>query len=188
MKLVKIFVLVLEHFVHSVFTSQYSIHLKFGEFMTSNDRLFGCPIHHTDNIYCPILFIDTSTILDTANLIGFTYSINSNTQFLCVDSFYRPQWSWGNIFRSMCQEFCPQGGMHGKGVCMPGQHVWQGVCVAGGMCGRGRVWQAGWRACMVGGHAWQAGGRGQFSVSECGLNLSKSPLILLTSNSHGRKT
>ena len=133
MNLVKIFVLVSEHFVHSMFTSQYSIHLKFGEFMTSNDRLFGCPIHHTEIIYCPILFIGTSTILDTANLIGFTYSINSNTQFLCVDSFYRPQRRWDKVIFS---EACAQnsvhgggGGMHGKEVCMPGRHVWQG-----GMC------------------------------------------------------
>ena len=53
----------------------------------------------------------------------------------------------GNIFTSMCQEFCPQWGMHGRGG-----HAWQGgmyegvhggmhgrVCVAGGTCMPG-VW------------------------------------------------
>ena len=55
----------------------------------------------------------------------------------------------GNIFKSMCQEFCPQdgacmaGGVHGRG------HAWQGACMAGGVCvaggvhGRGHVWQGG---------------------------------------------
>ena len=78
----------------------------------------------------------------------------------------------GNIFRSVCQEFCPEGGhvwllggMHEARGCM----VARGSCVvAGGMCG----WQGGmhgcqgvgmvaggmcgcWGACMVaGGHAW----------------------------------
>ena len=60
----------------------------------------------------------------------------------------------GNIFRSLCQEFCPQGDMHDRG------HAWQGACMAGGMHGRGKV------------HAWQGGihdrecvhGRGACSV------------------------
>ena len=62
----------------------------------------------------------------------------------------------GNIFRSVCQEFCPQGGhvwqgghawqgtawqggVRGKGACMAGRGcAWQGVCVVGGgMCGGG---------------------------------------------------
>ena len=43
----------------------------------------------------------------------------------------------GNIFRSVCQEFCPQGGgVHGSGG---GE-----ACVAGGMRGRG--------ACVAGGY------------------------------------
>ena len=77
----------------------------------------------------------------------------------------------GNIFTSLCQEFCPQGGMHGRGACVVGGYVWQGghawqgacmvggmhgreVCIAGGVHGRG--------TCMAGGHAWQGGmcGRG----------------------------
>ena len=72
----------------------------------------------------------------------------------------------GNIFRSMCQEFCPQwgkvwqglcawqGGMHGRGHAWQGGHVWQwghawqGRCVwQGGMHGRGHAWQGG-------GHTW----------------------------------
>ena len=39
----------------------------------------------------------------------------------------------GNIFRSVCQEFCPQGDMHGSGACMAGAgHAWQGACMVGG--------------------------------------------------------
>ena len=45
----------------------------------------------------------------------------------------------GNIFRSVCQEFCPRGG----------------ACVAGGINGRGHAWQVGG---MHGGHAWQGAG------------------------------
>ena len=59
----------------------------------------------------------------------------------------------GNIFRSVCQKFCPQGG-HAwwgwvcmVGVCMAGGHAWQEACKAGGMHGRGHAWQQG--------HAWQ---------------------------------
>ena len=65
----------------------------------------------------------------------------------------------GNIFRSVCQEFCPQGG-----DCMAGGHAWwghawQGVCVVGDVCGRG-PWIHGrghaWQGCVCGrGHAWQ---------------------------------
>ena len=45
----------------------------------------------------------------------------------------------GNIFRSVCQEFCPQGG----GVCGCG-----GVCVVAG----GHAWLLG--VCIVAGGAW----------------------------------
>ena len=39
---------------------------------------------------------------------------------------------------------CGEGGMDDRGTCMAGGvhcrgHVWQGVCVAGGMCGWGHV-------------------------------------------------
>ena len=44
------------------------------------------------------------------------------------------------------------GGMHGRGALVAEEHVWQGVCMVGGMCGRGHAWQGG----MCGrGHAWQ---------------------------------
>ena len=68
----------------------------------------------------------------------------------------------GNIFRSMCQEFCPQGQCAWwGGHVWQGGHAWQGACMAGGhawqggMHGRGAC-MAG-RACMAGGHAWQGG-------------------------------
>ena len=68
----------------------------------------------------------------------------------------------GNVFRSVCQEFCPQGGAW-QMVCVGGMHsggmhgrwhVWYGV-----MCGRGHAW---WEACMAGAcmagqHAWWGG-------------------------------
>ena len=55
------------------------------------------------------------------------------------------------------------GGMHSKwGVCVTGGVHGRGACMAGGMHGRGYAWQAG--ACMAGGHAWQGGmhGRGAY--------------------------
>ena len=70
---------------------------------------------------------------------------------------------------------CPQGGrawqgdMPGRGACLAGGmcgrgHVWQRACVAGGMRGRGHTWQG---ACVAGGmrgrgHVWWGGmcGRG----------------------------
>ena len=75
----------------------------------------------------------------------------------------------GNIFTSMCQEFCPQGGMHGRGAYVVGGYVWRGACMVGGMHGGGHAWQGGmhgrrcaWQgdmhgrgACMAGGHVWQ---------------------------------
>ena len=68
----------------------------------------------------------------------------------------------GNIFRSVCQEFCPCGGCAWQGACMAGGHawqgghVWQGDMCGGDMCGRGCAWLG---ACMVGvcmatGHVW----------------------------------
>ena len=50
----------------------------------------------------------------------------------------------GNIFTSVCQEFCPLGG-----------RAWQGACVVGGMHSGGCAWQG---ACMAGGHVWQGEG------------------------------
>ena len=36
---------------------------------TSNDRSFGCPVIYTDTIHNAVLFIDTSTMLDTTKII-----------------------------------------------------------------------------------------------------------------------
>ena len=70
--------------------------------------------------------------------------------------YYRPQTKLrqGNVFTSVCQEFCPQGGacvvggMHGRG------HVWWGTCVARGVHDRG--------VCVVG--VCLAGGGGHVRV------------------------
>ena len=62
---------------------------------------------------------------------------------------------------------CVAGGMCGRGVCVAGAcmagwgHAWQGACVAGACVAGGHAWQG---VCMAGGHAWQgvcvAGGVG----------------------------
>ena len=59
----------------------------------------------------------------------------------------------GNIFRSVCQEFCPQGGGH---ACVAGGRVWWGACMAGGLgvCVAGGV-----GACVTGGRACVAYGQ-----------------------------
>ena len=56
----------------------------------------------------------------------------------------------GNIFRSVCQSFCPEreACLVGRGACMAGGvldrgHVWQEVCVTGGMCGKGGMFSKG---------------------------------------------
>ena len=51
-----------------------------------------------------------------------------------------------------------QGGMRGRRVCMVGVRAWWGVCMAGGMRGRGHAW---WGvhdrgACVAGGRACHA--------------------------------
>ena len=88
-----------------------------------------------------------------------------------ITNFYRPQRSCGkvkflhlSVSHSVHRGVCMAGGMHGRGVC-----VWQGacmagvcVCVAGGMHGRGHVWQG---VCVAGGmhsrdHVWQQGMHG----------------------------
>ena len=58
---------------------------------------------------------------------------------------------WGGVW---------QGSMHARGSMCGGRHAcpgrghaWQGVCMAGGMCGRGCAWQG---ACVAGGNAWHA--------------------------------
>ena len=59
----------------------------------------------------------------------------------------------GNVFITVCQEFCPWGGGGGKEACVAGRHAWQGHAWWG-MCMAGR-------ACMIGGYAWQRGMRGR---------------------------
>ena len=54
----------------------------------------------------------------------------------------------------MAGEHVRQGGMHGRRACVAGRHAWQGgmrgreACMAGGMCAGGHVWQG---VCMAGG-------------------------------------
>ena len=73
-----------------------------------------------------------------------------------------------NIFRSVCQEFCPQGGsawqggVHGRGgMCgggdMHGRRACMGGMCGGGMHGRGHAWQGDihGRGCAWWGHVWQ---------------------------------
>ena len=84
--------------------------------------------------------------------------------FSCsVSDHYYPQTKLGkgNVFTSVCQEFCLQGSMHGRGACMEGGmaggmhgwgHVWQGGVCGGHVCGKG--------ACMVGGVTGGMHGRG----------------------------
>ena len=71
----------------------------------------------------------------------------------------------GNIFRSVCQEFCPQGGhawqggIRGRGPCMAGACVAGRACMVGGCMAERCAWQRGvhGRGCMAGGHTWQGG-------------------------------
>ena len=62
---------------------------------------------------------------------------------------------WG-----MVRGVCVAGGVHGRGHVWQGGmcgwgHVWWGACVVGGMCGGGHVW---WGACVVGGGGVHGGG------------------------------
>ena len=91
-------------------------------------------------------------------------------QFLCNLLPPATKLGQGNIFRSVCQEFCPQsggymtggamcgkGGMHVRGHVWQGGPVWWGACEARGVHSRGHVWQG---ACIAEGHAWQGGMHG----------------------------
>ena len=73
----------------------------------------------------------------------------------------------GNIFRSVCHEFCPrgeacmEGAMHGQGGMRGrGGVCGRGMCMVGSMHGQGCVCGRG--ACVARGHAWLGGmcGRG----------------------------
>ena len=72
------------------------------------------------------------------------------TQFFCKQ-FLPPatKLRQGNIFTSMCQEFCLQWGVCCRGMCMAG------ACIVGGMHGRGACMVG---ACVAGGAVWQGGG------------------------------
>ena len=85
--------------------------------------------------------------------------------------FYRPQTKFAKVMflhlsvhRGGGRVRVWQGGMHGRGTCMAGGHVWQrvwmvgghawwGACMVGGMHGRGGV--HGKVAGVAGGHAWK---------------------------------
>ena len=79
----------------------------------------------------------------------------------------------GNIFTSVCQEFCPQGACVARGCAWQGGmcgwgghmwqrgHAWQGCVCGGGMHGRGHAWCG---ACMAEGHAWQEKRQLQWAV------------------------
>ena len=104
------------------------------------------------------------------------------------DNFYRPQTKFAKIMFSQVS-VCPRGrGVHGTGSMYGRGHawqvgcVWQRVCMAGGVHGRGCAWGA----CMAGeecvagwghawrGHAWQGdvygrvGGGGMHGRGVCG--------------------
>ena len=110
----------------------------------------------------------------------------------------------GNILRSMCQEFCPQGGacmvsrgthvwLLGGHVWLPGRHAW----LPGGMCGCwGHAWLQGgmhgcwgggmcgcWGACIVGdGVCMVVGGRHrirQDTVNEWAVRILLECILLL---------
>ena len=84
-----------------------------------------------------------------------------------VNLLLPPARSCGKVmFSQVCVKNSVQGACVAGGACLAGGHVWQGTCMAGGMCGGGRAWQgacvAGGRAClmgacMAGGHVWQGG-------------------------------
>ena len=88
---------------------------------------------------------------------------------------YRPQRSCGKVMFSQATGVCDsvhRGAMCGRGVCVVGGmhgrgHVWRGACVAvgscmaggghawqGGMHGRGHVWQGAVQGRVCGGNAW----------------------------------
>ena len=77
----------------------------------------------------------------------------------------------GNIFRSVCQEFCPQ-----KGAYVAWGHAWQGGCAwQGGMHGR--------RVCVAGGCAWQGGRAWQIlrdTVNERAVRILLECILVIT--------
>ena len=99
-------------------------------------------------------------------MVYFTETRINNDVYALNNHYYRPHTNLrkGIVFRSMCQEFCLQGGhvwqggMHGQGACVTGVgggHAWQGwgACMAGGHAWWGCAWWGG-GMCGKGGHAW----------------------------------
>ena len=108
----------------------------------------------------------------------FTYT-NTSCNLLCAALGSLPpptKLGQGNIFRSVCQEFCPQGGgMYGRGECMArgGMCVWWGgMHGRGGICGRGCAWQGG--ACVAYGQ-W-AGGTHPTGMHSCYIGVCSKPV------------
>ena len=71
--------------------------------------------------------------LDVCNVI---WTVNVTLHQLIITSRKRGL-GQGNIFRSVCQEFCPQGG-----CLLPGGYLVWGGCLLGGVCSQGGAW---WR-------------------------------------------
>ena len=98
--------------------------------------------------------------------------------------FYRPQRSWGKvIFSEACvKNSVHSGGVCGRGVCivgvcMVGWHAWWGVCMAGGVHGRGH-------ACVAGEHAWW--GKGMFGRWACVAGGMYGRGACIAGGMHGR--
>ena len=90
----------------------------------------------------------------------------------------------------MCQEICPQGGMHGKG-----KHAWQGgharwgegTCVAGGVHGGGHAWQGvcmAVGACVAGGTATAADSMHPTGMHSCYFYSCMGRKVLLAPEKH----
>ena len=93
----------------------------------------------------------------------------------------------GNIFTSICHSVrrgvCMVGACMAGGVGASEQHVWQGVYMVGGMCGRG--------VYMAGGHAWQggmvAGGGACMAGGVCGRGHACWGGACMTGGMRGRR-
>ena len=105
---------------------------------------------HAGNMAIEVGEMHPAGMYSCSEMFSLNNSITKNNIFTtCKRSLGQ-----GNIFRSMCQSFCPQvggegwGSMHGGGM-HGGGHLWWracmvGACIAGdmhgrGMCGRGHA-------------------------------------------------
>ena len=135
----------------------------YGKYHRRSQR-YKAPIQILDNNWWKYFMDDASVTcnLSTYSSAVWLYAIAVWVIFLPPATKLR----LGNIFTSVCQEFCPQRGVHGtvggmcgrghawQGVCMAGGMHGRGVCMAGGMCGGGHAW---WGDAWQGGHVWQGG-------------------------------